>query len=30
MQVCMLVLPFVSLCAEKEAHIEKLLKPLER
>ncbi len=30
MQVCMLVLPFVSLCREKEKHIKKLLKPLHR
>ena len=26
----MLVLPFVSLCREKEKHIKKLLKPLHR
>lgn len=29
-QVCMLVLPFVSLCREKEKHIRRLLKPLHR
>ena len=30
LQVCMLVLPFVSLCNDKERHMEKLLKPLDR
>ena len=30
LQVCMLVLPFVSLCNDKERHLERLLKPLDR
>ena len=30
LQVCMLVLPFVSLCREKEKQMKKLLKPLHR
>ena len=25
-----LMLPFVTLCAEKSAHLERLLKPLEK
>ncbi|EIE23289.1 hypothetical protein COCSUDRAFT_42188 [Coccomyxa subellipsoidea C-169] len=29
-KVALLVLPFVSLCAEKEAHLERLLKPLDK
>lgn len=29
-KVALLVLPFVSLCQEKEAHLERLLKPLDK
>jgi hypothetical protein len=29
-RVALLVLPFVSLCQEKEAHLERLIKPLEK
>ena len=29
-RTAMLVMPFVTLCAEKSAHLELLLKPLEK
>ncbi len=29
-KIVLLVLPFVSLCAEKAAHLERLLKPLDK
>ena len=29
-RTAMLVMPFVTLCAEKSAHLERLLKPLEK
>ncbi len=29
-KIALLVLPFVSLCQEKEAHLARLLKPLEK
>jgi DNA polymerase theta len=29
-KVALLVLPFVSLCQEKETHLERLLKPLDK
>ncbi len=30
LQICMLVLPFVELCREKEGYLAKLLEPLNR
>lgn len=29
-RTAMLVMPFVTLCAEKSLHLERLLKPLEK
>lgn len=29
-RIVLLVLPFISLCAEKAAHLERLLKPLDK